>query len=46
MLDTGRAKSSFGFEATMPFEEGLRRTIDWYKTEGRELVAATGGGEQ
>jgi GDP-L-fucose synthase len=44
MLDTSRAKALFGFEAAMPFEEGLRRTIDWYKTEGRELVAASGGG--
>jgi GDP-L-fucose synthase len=30
-LDTARAKSLFGFEAKMPFEEGLRRTIDWYE---------------
>jgi len=30
-LDTSRAKEFFGFEAEMPFEEGLRRTIDWFK---------------
>ena len=30
-LDTARAKKYFGFEAQMPFEEGLRRTIDWYR---------------
>lgn len=29
-LDTSRARESFGFEAEMPFREGLRRTIDWY----------------
>ena len=29
-LDTSRAKALFGFEAQMNFEEGLRRTIDWY----------------
>ena len=29
-LDTSRAKAYFGFEADMPFEEGLRRTIDWF----------------
>ncbi|MBN1147689.1 MAG: GDP-L-fucose synthase [Anaerolineales bacterium] len=29
-LDTSRAREYFGFEAQMPFEEGLRRTIDWY----------------
>jgi GDP-L-fucose synthase len=25
-----RAKQKFGFEAKVPLEEGLRRTIDWY----------------
>jgi len=30
MLDTSRAKESFGFEAQTDFEAGLRRTIDWY----------------
>ncbi len=30
-LDVTRAKESFGFEAQMPFEEGLRRTIEWFK---------------
>lgn len=30
-LDTSRAKREFGFEATMPFEEGLKRTIGWYR---------------
>ena len=30
-LDTSRAKDRFGFEATIGFEEGLRRTIDWYR---------------
>jgi GDP-L-fucose synthase len=29
-LDTQRAKDFFGFEAQMPLEEGLRRTIAWY----------------
>jgi GDP-L-fucose synthase len=29
-LDTSRAKAFFGFEAQMNFEEGLRRTIEWY----------------
>jgi GDP-L-fucose synthase len=29
-LDTTRAESYFGFKARMSFEEGLRRTIDWY----------------
>jgi GDP-L-fucose synthase len=30
-LDTSRAKERFGFEAQVGFEEGLRRTIDWYR---------------
>lgn len=30
MLDTSRAKALFDFEATTNFEDGLRRTIDWY----------------
>jgi GDP-L-fucose synthase len=29
-LDTSRAKEEFGFEARVPFTEGLRQTIDWY----------------
>ena len=30
-LDTSRAREEFGFEARVPFEEGLRRTIEWYR---------------
>jgi GDP-L-fucose synthase len=30
-LDVSRAKAYFGFEARMPFEEGLRLTIEWFK---------------
>jgi GDP-L-fucose synthase len=30
-LDVSRAASLFGFHAGTPFEEGLRRTIEWYK---------------
>ncbi len=32
-LDTTRAKERFGFEAQMPFEEGLRRTIEWWREQ-------------
>lgn len=31
MLDVRRAKERFGFEAKVGFEEGLKRTIDWYR---------------
>ncbi len=30
-LDVSRAKKLFGFEAKMPFEDGLKATIEWYK---------------
>ena len=30
-LDISRAREEFGFEAKVPFEEGLRRTIEWYR---------------
>ncbi len=37
-LDVSRAKSYFDFEAQMPFEEGLRRTISWFK-ENQDQIA-------
>jgi GDP-L-fucose synthase len=30
-LDVSRAKKLFGFEAKMTFDEGLKRTIDWFR---------------
>jgi GDP-L-fucose synthase len=30
-IDTSRARRAFGFEATTSFQEGLRRTVDWYE---------------
>jgi GDP-L-fucose synthase len=30
-LDVTRAKEYFGFEAQMPFEEGLRLTVEWFR---------------
>lgn len=30
-LDTSRARDRFGFEAEVGFEEGLKRTIEWYR---------------
>jgi GDP-L-fucose synthase len=32
-LDTSRAKERFGFEARTSFEDGLRRTIEWYTSK-------------
>lgn len=31
-VDAGRAKAAFGFKAEVDFREGLKRTIDWYRT--------------
>jgi GDP-L-fucose synthase len=33
-LNTDRAKELFGFAATTDFREGLRRTIEWYVSQG------------
>jgi len=34
-LDVSRAESRFGFKASMPFDEGLRRTVEWYRQNGK-----------
>lgn len=34
-LDTSRARALFGFQARTSLDEGLRRTIDWYRNSGR-----------
>jgi GDP-L-fucose synthase len=35
-LDTGRADKLMGWRAQVNFEEGLRRTIDWYRQHRRQ----------
>jgi GDP-L-fucose synthase len=35
-LDISRAETFFGFRAKMPFEEGLRRTIQWYRSQSSQ----------
>jgi GDP-L-fucose synthase len=42
-LDTTRAAELFGFRASTSFEEGLAKTIAWYRTERRKAAA---GGQQ
>ena len=37
-LDASRAARAFGFRATTPLEDGLRRTIDWYEARGARLM--------
>jgi GDP-L-fucose synthase len=39
-LDTSRAEREFGFRAKTDFEEGLTRTIDWYRRYRREQLAS------
>jgi GDP-L-fucose synthase len=34
-LDVSRARECFGFEAKMPFDEGLKATINWYRASRR-----------
>jgi GDP-L-fucose synthase len=34
-LDVSRAREKIGFVAKTSLEDGLRRTIDWYRTHGR-----------
>ena len=31
LADVSRAREAFGYEPTVNFEEGLRRTVEWYK---------------
>jgi GDP-L-fucose synthase len=33
-LDTSRALRLFGFRARVPMDEGLRRTVEWYLSQG------------
>jgi GDP-L-fucose synthase len=40
-LDTSRAERYFGFKAQTPFEEGLRRTIAWYREHRHQLQTRT-----
>ncbi len=38
-LDVSRAKEYFGWQAKVPFEEGLRRTIAWYREHRAEVAS-------
>jgi GDP-L-fucose synthase len=42
-LDTRRAWEGFGFAARMPWEDGLRRTIEWYESGSRQRRSAVRG---
>jgi UDP-N-acetylglucosamine/UDP-N-acetyl-alpha-D-glucosaminouronate 4-epimerase len=36
--DITRARELLGYEPTVSFEDGLRRTVDWYRTEGAPVA--------
>jgi GDP-L-fucose synthase len=36
-LDTTKAEERFGFKAQMPLEEGLKRTVEWYRRHREKL---------
>ena len=40
-VDPSRARDEFGFEASMPLEDGLRRTIEWYRANRADAEART-----
>ncbi|MEJ2708552.1 MAG: GDP-L-fucose synthase [Anaerolineales bacterium] len=42
-LDVSRAEKYFGFRAQTPFEEGLRRTIEWYRENMHKKTARSFG---
>ncbi|MGH7680730.1 MAG: GDP-L-fucose synthase family protein [Candidatus Eiseniibacteriota bacterium] len=37
-LDTSKAEALLGWRATTTFDDGLRRTIDWFRSEARDLA--------
>jgi GDP-L-fucose synthase len=41
-LNTDRAHERFGFRATTGFDEGLRRTVEWYRQTQAESVTVPG----
>jgi GDP-L-fucose synthase len=38
-VDPSRAAAAFGFKAEVPFAEGLRRTVEWYRAHRTEAEA-------
>jgi len=38
MLDTSRAEKYFGFKARTPLEEGLIKTINWYRSQTKKSI--------
>ncbi len=39
LADLSRSEKYLGYKPSVAFEEGLQRTIDWYKTQGAALLS-------
>jgi UDP-glucose 4-epimerase len=39
LADISRAETAFGYKPTVNFEEGLRRTVEWYRGQGKAARA-------
>jgi nucleoside-diphosphate-sugar epimerase len=39
LADLSRAEKHLGYKPQVNFEDGLRRTIDWYRTQGKSATA-------
>lgn len=40
LADISRARNAFDYQPNVSFEDGLRRTVEWYKTEMRSALAS------
>jgi len=41
LIDISKARSLLGFQSRVPMEEGLRKTVDWYRNStGKESARA------
>ena len=40
-LDVSRAERLFGFKARTSFEDGLRQTVEWYRTQRASQLLST-----
>jgi UDP-glucose 4-epimerase len=46
LADINAAKQAFGYEPSVSFEEGLRRTVDWYRKTVDTVPTAAGQREK
>jgi UDP-glucose 4-epimerase len=42
LADTARARARLGFEATVGLEEGLRRLVEWWRSQGDGAPSGAG----